>query len=279
MKLFALFLLLLISLKLEAAPIRIVAAENFYGGVAKEIAGSSAEVINIMTNVNQDPHEFQVDAKTAKAVADADIVIYNGLGYDTWMEKLLSASKKKNHPLVINVATLLQLPAGSNPHIWYDPKTMPALATRLGELLHQPATTAAFSKSMQPLLAKIQSLKTKTVGLPVTATEPIFGYMSTALGFQMLNEAYQLAVMNDSIPSFKQTADFEKSLTSHTAKLLFKNSQTANPATERLVHLAEVQKIPVITISELQPLEIKSYVAWMLLELDKISGQLDNTNF
>src|ERR1700723_2253085 len=107
-------------------PCHIVAAENFYGGVAAQIAGNSADIISVLSNPNQDPHEFTTDAATAKAVADADIIIYNGLGYDDWMDKLLGTQGKAGR-VVIRVADLIGAKAGDNPHIWYDPRTMPAL--------------------------------------------------------------------------------------------------------------------------------------------------------
>lgn len=254
-----LYVFLLSAFGLNAQPIKIVAAENFYGDVARSIAGSSAEVLSIMNNPNQDPHEFQSDAKTAKAVADADIVIYNGLGYDTWMEKLLSVHKQSHH-VIINVAQLVKAPKGANPHLWYNPNTIAALASRLASLLHQPTKEADFLTSMQPLFEKIASLKPKTTGIKVTATEPVFGYMASALGFQMLNEKYQWAIMNDAIPSFKETVNFEQSLTKHVAQLLFQNSQTMNPSTQRMIALARENNIPVISITESEPVSAKNYV-------------------
>ncbi|MFZ4115470.1 MAG: metal ABC transporter solute-binding protein, Zn/Mn family [Chthoniobacterales bacterium] len=263
----------LTSLGLHAKPLQIVAAENFYGSVAQQVSGSSVNVVSIMSNPNQDPHEFQADAKTAKAVADADIIIYNGLGYDTWMEKLLSADKTSNR-IIINVAQLVGAKKGANPHLWYDPKTMPALATKLALVLKKPEGEVAFSASMKPLLEKIATLKIKTVGMKVTATEPVFGYMASALGFRMLNEGYQWAIMNDATPSFQETVNFEKSLISNTAKLLFQNSQTMNPSTQKMIAIAQEHHIPVIGITETQPANAKTYVAWMLSQLKEIETSL-----
>ena len=268
-----LYLFLLSAFGLQAKPLQIVAAENFYANVAQAIAGSSAEVLSIMNNPNQDPHEFQSDAKTAKAVTDADIVIYNGLGYDTWMEKLLSVHKKSDR-VIIHVAQLVGAKTGANPHLWYNPNTMPALASKLATLLHQPIKEAEFLKSMQPLLEKIAALKLRTTGMKVTATEPVFGYMASALGFQMLNEKYQWAIMNDAIPSFKETVNFEQSLTKHVAQLLFQNSQTMNPSTQRMIALARENNIPIISIEETEPAEAKNYVDWMLGELAQIESAL-----
>jgi zinc/manganese transport system substrate-binding protein len=277
MRLFLLFFCTLVALRCSAAPLKIVAAENFYGTVAQEIAGSAATVVSIMSNPNQDPHEFQSDAITAKAIADADIIIYNGLGYDTWMEKLLSVPGKKER-LVINVADLVHAKKGANPHLWYDPKTMPALTARLAEVLKRPEANVAFLESMKPLREKIVTLRTKTEGMKVTATEPVFGYMALALGFEMLNEEYQWAIMNDTTPTFQQTVAMEKSLSTKTARLLFSNSQASNAATVRLLTIADQAGTPIINITETEPPADKSYVAWMLSELEKIDLALKTTS-
>jgi zinc/manganese transport system substrate-binding protein len=263
---------------LPAVAPQIVAAENFYGGVAQQIAGPSAQVTS-MSNPNQDPHEFQTDAHTARAVADADIVIYNGIGYDDWMQKLLGVPGKP-HRVVINVSDLLSpsdligTKDGSNPHIWYDPKTMAVLAAKLGQVLHEPAAAAAFIASLQPVYDQIAALKPKCAGMKVTATEPVFGYMAAALGFDMLNYQYQVAVMNDTEPSFQQTADFEQSLTGQTAKILFYNRQVTDPSTQQMQALAKQSGVPIVGVTETQPPEAKNYVDWMLSALAGVAAAL-----
>ena len=259
--------------QLRSQPVSIVAAENFYGGVAAQVAGASAKVTSIMSNPNQDPHEFQTDVNTAKAVAGADIVIYSGIGYDAWMEMLL-ASQAKSGRVVIKVSDLIGAKDGENPHIWYDPKTMPLLAAKLAEILNKPDAGAKFSDSMKPLLDKIAELRVKATGIKVTATEPVFGYMAAALGFEMLNYDYQVAVMNDTEPSFKETAAFEKSLTTKTAKILFYNSQVTDPSTKRMQAIAKSNGVPVVGVTETEPDEAKSYVQWMLSQLAGVESAL-----
>ena len=254
-----------------------------YGGVAQQIAGSGATVTSILTNPNQDPHEFTTNAETAKAVADADIVIYSGISYDPWMDKLLATGGKSGR-MVIKVSDLISAHEGDNPHIWYDPQTMPALVNKLAEALSRIEPTQAtayqqrlvdFDNSMQPELAKIAEIKAKATGVEVTATEPVFGYMAGALGFKMLNYDFQVKIMNDAEPTADQTAAFEKSLTSKTAKILFYNSQVTDPTTDRLQKVARDTGIPVVGVTETQPPDQKSYVAWMLHELDGVQAALD----
>jgi zinc/manganese transport system substrate-binding protein len=254
---------------LRAQALNIVAAENFYGGVAEQIAGHSATITSIMSNPNQDPHEFQTDASTARAVESADIVIYSGIGYDDWMQKLLGLQGKPGRT-VICVADLIGAKDGDNPHIWYDPRTMPALAEKLGGVLKEPGRVAAFEKSMGKVTAKIAEIKAAHAGTPVTATEPVFGYMAGALGFKMLNYDFQIAVMNDTEPSFKDTAAYEKSLRSGAVKMLFYNSQVTDPVTQRMQDIAKENHIPVVGVTETQPPERKTYVDWMMWELNSV---------
>jgi len=251
----------------RADQLKIVAAENFYGGVAAQIAGDSASVTSILSNPNQDPHEFTTNASTAKAVADADIVITNGLGYDSWMDKLLSTAGKPDR-VVICVATLIGAKDGDNPHIWYDPRTMPALADKLGDEVARRVTmkrnwvsmnVAHFKSSMKSELDKIATLKAKYEGASVTATEPVFGYMADALGFKMLNYDFQVDVMN---------------LHTGSVKLLFYNSQVTDPTTNRLKKIAQQSGVPIVGATETQPPDRKNYVDWMLYELDAVEAGL-----
>lgn len=263
--------------KSRAAKTSIVAAENFYGGVAQEIAGNSADVTSIMSNPNQDPHEFTTDAATARAVANADIVIYNGLGYDDWMDKLLGAQGKPGR-IVIRVADLIGAKSGDNPHIWYDPRTMTALAANLAVILKQPDNLAAFQKEMEAVTAKIAEIKSAHDGMVVTATEPVFGYMASALDFKMENYEFQLAVMNDTEISFQQAANFEKSLHDKSMKILFYNSQVTDPVTQRVQEIAKKLGVAVIGVTETQPPGAKNYADWMLAELNSVQTALETNH-
>jgi zinc/manganese transport system substrate-binding protein len=279
-------ILALANVPAHAAKIEIVAAENFYGGVAKQIVGDYGDVSSILSNPNQDPHEFTTNAETAKSVADADIVIYSGIGYDAWMEKLLSTQGKPGRE-VINVSSLLNAKDGDNPHIWYDPRTMPALVNKLAAILalrdrahdrDYNHRAIAFKISLIPVQSEVDSLRAAYLGTMVTATEPVFGYMSDAIGFKMLNYDFQLNVMNDTEPGADQTAAFEKSLTTKTAKLLFYNSQVTDPTTERLKKIAQQTGIPIIGVTETQPPEAKNYADWMLTELHAVRAGLAPTH-
>ena len=265
----------------HAAPINVVAAENFYGDVVEQIGGPEVSVASILTNPDQDPHLFEANPSTARALADAKLVVYSGADYDAWAAKLLAASKAPARQ-VIDVAKLVHRKSGDNPHIWYDPATMPVLARHLAEALSRldpphrvdyAKRLAAFEDSMKGVSAKVSELRGKYAGTVVTATEPVFGYMADALGLKMRNARFQLAVMNDTEPSATEIAGFEKDLRTHTVKVLFYNSQTSEALTERMRAIATEAKVAIVGVTETEP-PGKRYQEWMLSQLAALDQAL-----
>ena len=259
----------------------IVAAENFYGDVARQIGGPDVTVTSILANPDQDPHLFEASPSAARAVSAARIVIYNGIDYDPWMENLLAASRSSGRETII-VAGLIGKKPGDNPHVWYDPAAMLALAQSLSARLiaDDPAhrdeykqRLAAFTALQKPIEAKITQLRARLAGTPVTATEPVFGYMFDALGMDVRNREFQIAVMNDTEPSASDIAAFENDLKSHQVKLLVYNSQATNPIADRMVELAKASQIPVVGAAETEPTG-KNYQSWMMSELDAVDRAL-----
>ncbi len=265
----------------QAAPINIVAAENFYGDVAQQIGGPDVAVTSILTNPDQDPHLFEASPSVARAISAAQVVIYSGIDYDPWVEKLLSAAQSSDRRTIV-VADLVGKKSGDNPHIWYDVSTMSAFAAKLAEDLgdldppHKAdyrQRLAQFEASLAPIKAKIAALKARLAGTEVTATEPVFGYMIEALGMRSRNPSFQLAVMNNTEPSASDVAAFEDDLKQQRVKLLVYNAQASDPIAERMMNLAKASGIPVVGASETEP-PGETYQAWMLSELDAVDHAL-----
>ncbi len=255
--------------------IAIVAAENFYGGVAQQIGGDSVSVTSILKNRDQDPHLFETSPSVVRDVAAAQVVIQNGANYDSWMEGLLKVTPKPGRVLIM-VADLLHKNAGDNPHLWYDPATMPAVAKAVAQALkaadpaqadNYEARLKSFLASLQPLDDKITSIRSRYGGLPVTATEPVFGYMAASLGLTMLDQKFQLAVMNDTQPSASDVAAFEQDLKMHKVRVLFYNKQVSDNMVQRLVGIAHQSDVPVVGVTETAPAGL-SYQDWMLTQLE-----------
>ncbi|GJH15693.1 zinc ABC transporter substrate-binding protein [Caballeronia novacaledonica] len=266
----------------QTARVPVVAAENFYGDVIRQLGGDHVQVTSILSNPDEDPHLFEASPKTARALQHAALVVYNGADYDPWMDKLLAASKSNEKRTVIVAATLVGKKSGDNPHLWYDPSTMPAVAKAVSAYLvsadpsHKSdydARLAAFLDSMKPIDASVAQLKSRFKGVPVTATEPVFGYMADAIGFEMRNLRFQMASMNETEPSPADIAAFEKDLRERRVHVLIYNSQATGALTKRMLNIAKDAHVPSISVTETLPAKL-TYQQWMQSQLDTLSGAL-----
>ncbi|WP_413187156.1 metal ABC transporter solute-binding protein [Paraburkholderia sacchari] len=265
------------------AALPVVAAENFYGDVVKQIGGAYVSVTSILSNPDQDPHLFEASPKTARALQHARLVVYNGADYDPWMTKLLAASSSGSGPRAIVVAAdLVGKKAGDNPHLWYDPHTMPAVARAVSAALgaadpaHKSvydANLVAFLGSLKPIDDKVAALRAQYKGQPVTATEPVFGYMSDAIGLDMRNLRFQMAAMNDTEASASDIAAFERDLRERRVRVLIYNSQATEALTRRMLGLAQQSKVPALSVTETQPAGV-NFQQWMLGQLDALAKAL-----
>ena len=265
--------------------IAVVAAENFYGDIARQIGGDRVAVVSIMSNPDQDPHLFETTPGIVRQLAAAQIVILNGANYDPWMDKLLAATPRAGRT-VVSAAQLTGRKPGDNPHLWYDPATMPAMASAIADALakadsaHAPDYAARLKTTLAALARitqRVAQLKAKHAGISVTATEPVFGPMTDALGLTMRNQRFQLAMMNDTEPSARDVAAFESDLKERKVKALIYNSQVSEKLTERLRDIAGKAKVPVIGVTETMPPNV-SFQDWVLGELDALDKALSEPN-
>lgn len=264
-----------------AAPIEIVAAENFYGDVAEQIGAADVKVTSILSDPAVDPHLFEASPSVARAISAARVVVFNGIDYDPWMATLLAASPVINRRTII-VASLAARKIGDNPHVWYDTQIMLGYAAVLTEVLAaiDPAHAtdfrqrlAQFQTAIQPVQSKIAMLRDRLACTPVTATEPIFGYMFNSLGMRSRNQSFQLSVMNNTEPSASDIAAFENDLKTRQVKLLVYNSQATDPTADRMQGIAKAAGVPVVGATETEPKGL-NYQSWISSELDAVDKAL-----
>jgi zinc/manganese transport system substrate-binding protein len=265
--------------------IAVVAAQNVYGDIAKQIGGGHIALTDVPIMPGQDPHLFEPSPAIARQIADARIVIINGAHYDPWAENLLKVSRKPTR-IVIDAARLTGKKHGDNPHLWYDPKTMPAVARALADALSKadPAHASEYKANLETTLAKlaavgkrVDELKARHGGKPVAATEPVFGLMANALGLVTRNERFQLSIMNETEPSARDIAAFERDLKNRDVRVLIYNSQVNAKLAQRMVALAEKSKVPVVGVTETMPAGV-SFQDWVLGALDALDKALSEPN-
>jgi zinc/manganese transport system substrate-binding protein len=265
-----------------SAPIAAVGAENEYANVIEQIGGKYVKVGAIESNPATDPHTYEASPSVAQTVSQAQLIVQNGVGYDTYMGKIESASPSSSRK-IIDVQKLLGLPESTpNPHLWYKPTTMPVVARAIAADLAalQPAHAAyyhanvtAFDASLQPWLAALRQFRSRYPNTTVATTEPVADYTLEAAGIDNLTPfSMQADVMNGTDPA-PQDVSFEQSLFSaHKVKAFVHNQQVTSSLTESFVKEAKRNSIPVVGVYETMPTPGYDYQSWMLAEVKAIEN-------
>ena len=249
-----------------------MAAENEYGDVAAQIGGTYVDVTSVMSNPTVDPHTFEVSPQLAQTISSAQIVIQNGLGYDGFMNTIESAVGGHGR-VVIEVRKLLGRPQSTpNPHLWYDPATMPAVARELASDLSaiDPAHASYFTANAASFAASVASWTQALAAVPhvpVATTEPVADYLLEAAGVSNLTPfRFQADIMNGVDPTPQDVSFVDGLLSSHRVKALVYNVQVVDSVTEGFVTEAKRAGIPIVGVYETMPVPGYHFVSWMLAE-------------
>jgi zinc/manganese transport system substrate-binding protein len=262
---------------LAAGALHAVGVENEYADVIAQIGGRYVQVRAIETDPNTDPHSFEASPAIAREIAAANLVVTNGVGYDTWIERILSAAPNAKRK-VIDVQHLLDLADGTpNPHLWYDPKTMPAVANAVAaefsaldrsHAAYFEANARKFVASLRPWIEAIASFKARYGGTRIAVTEPVANDLLQAAGCDIATPfSLETAIMNGTDPSPQDVATEEALLTGHEVKVLVYNRQVTDTLTESFLDLARRSGIAVVGVYETMPGPGYHYQSWMLAEV------------
>jgi zinc/manganese transport system substrate-binding protein len=254
-----------------------VGAENQYASVIAQVGGRYVKTTAIESNPNTDPHTFEASPSVAETVSAAGLVVQNGLGYDTFMERIESASPSSQRK-VIDVQKLLGLPDSTpNPHLWYEPRTMPAVARAVAADLSalQPAhaayfraNAAAFERSLQPWRQALARFAAEYPHTPVATTEPVGDYMLEAAGTVNLTPfGLQADIMNGVDPAPQDVTLQDGLFAGHRVKVFVYNQQVTDSLTQSFVAAAKRSGVPVVGVYETMPAPGYDYQSWMLAEV------------
>jgi zinc/manganese transport system substrate-binding protein len=260
-----------------------VGAENEYANVISQIGGKYVRATAIESNPNTDPHTFEASASVSEVVGAAELVVQNGIGYDSYMNTIEKGAPNSTRK-VIDVQHLLGLPDSTpNPHLWYSPGTMPkvarAIASDLGQLrpshrAYFEARLRTFDESLKPWLAAIAEFRKSYAGTTVATTEPVGDYLLQALGMRNLTPfGLQADVMNgvDLPPQYVTLQD--KLFSQHKVKVFVYNQQVVDSVTEAFLAAAHRAGIPVVGVYETMPTGYH-YQSWMLAEVHALENAI-----
>jgi zinc/manganese transport system substrate-binding protein len=265
----------------STATITAIGAENEYASVIVQVGGKYVSASSIMSNPNTDPHTFEASPAVAREIGQAKLVVQNGVGYDDWANTMENAAPADGRQ-VIDVQQLLKLPDGTpNPHLWYEPSTMPAVATAVAADLaridpahasYYQANAASFVKSLGTWTKALAAFKSAHGAIPVATTEPVADYMLQAAGADNLTPwTFQADIMNGTDPTPQDVATQKALFTQHKVKVFLYNQQVTDSLTESYIKLAHDNGIPVVGVYETMPTPGYTYQSWMLAEVNALS--------
>jgi zinc/manganese transport system substrate-binding protein len=264
--------------------VQIVAAENFWGSIAAQLGGSHARVTNIINNPNTDPHDYEASPADARTIAQASYVLFNGVGYDPWVQQLLDANPVSGRK-ALEIGKLVGKQDGDNPHLWYNPDYVTQVANQItADLKKLDATDAPyFDQQHQQFLTTglqsyhdlISTIKQQYQGTPVGSTESIFAYLAPALGLQLITPpAFMTAISEGTEPTAEDKATFDQQITQKQMKVLVYNKQNATPDTDALKAKAQQEGIPIVAITETLDPATASFQQWQSAQLQALEQAL-----
>jgi zinc/manganese transport system substrate-binding protein len=258
----------------------VVAAENAWGDIISQIGSSHVDVTSIISDPNTDPHEYESDVKDAAEIAKSQFVFDNGLGYDDFMQRLLSASPSSSRDVLSAEKILSVTGTDPNPHLWYDtarvPQVVGAIVAELSKL--DPSGAAdfeangqTFDRSLAPITNVISDIKSRYAGDLIAYTERVAGYLVDAAGLRLgVPSTFAQAVEEGNDPSPSDAAAFDAAITGKSVKVLLYNGQVTDPATGRIKQLAQHSGVPVVGVTEMLPSSDKDFQAWQLRQAQQI---------
>jgi zinc/manganese transport system substrate-binding protein len=263
--------------------VEVAAAENFWGSIAAQLGGIHAHVVSIITNPNTDPHSYEPTAADARTLAASQLVIENGIGYDPWVGRLLSADGTS--VVTLDVGTLLDVPDDSNPHRWYNPSDVQTVIRRMLADYQRidPRDSSYFTRQashfdtvgLKQYDATIADIRARYSGTPVGASESIFAMLAPALGLDLMTPpSFLRAISEGTDVSVADKETIDDQIRTHRIKIYVYNSQNVTPDVQAQLQEVKSEHIPVATITEtLQP-ATASYQVWQTKQLLGIEAAL-----
>jgi len=262
----------------SAAPLfQVAAAENFWGSIAQQLAGSKATVRSVIVNPDTDPHSYQPSTGDARTMAGAKFAIVNGIGYDKWASQLLAANPVSGRT-VLDVGNLLGMKEGDNAHQWYSPSSVQKVITAITAAYDKidPADKAYFAAqkkhfetvSLKPYDQLRAQIRKRFAGVPVGYSESIFQPLGQSMGLKLLTPysfAKAVAEGTEISAQDKQTVDSQAQ--HRLIKVWVYNSQNATPDIQRINTIAKQQHIPIATVTETLSPAALNFEQWQVAEL------------
>ncbi|QBO36331.1 metal ABC transporter substrate-binding protein [Periweissella cryptocerci] len=257
--------------------ITVVASTDFYAQVAKTVLGDHGTATAVIHDSTVSPEEFEPTPKTAKLVAKANVVVANGLGYDSWLNGMAKSNGRKAQLIRVG-EDVLHEKVGVNPHVWNNPANMQKLATKLAadfakkdpkNKADYEANAQKYVQQLKPVTDMVAQLKAQGKGKAVAVTEPVYDLMLSAVGYKISDQDFAEEIEEGADPKPNDLQALQNDLKNHKVQFLVENTQSSGNIISSIVKLAKQANVPVVKVTETLPTG-ENYVSWQLNSLKQI---------
>ena len=267
------------------APVNVVVSVDQWGDIVRDLGGDCAQVTTVLASSSVDPHDFEPSPADAAKFAKAQLVVVNGADYDPWASKFAATSAPKAP--VVDAGVVTKTAAGANPHLWYSPSAVVAVADAVTAELATLAPEAkryftdqraAFGAGLEPYNKLLAAIKAGATGKTYAATESVFDYTAEDVGLVTATPAgYKAASANESDPSPADLEAFRRALADRQIDVLIYNTQTEGSVPEQIRAAAEAARVPVVEVTETVPPGTTSFETWQVAQLTALAKALGVT--
>lgn len=267
----------------SAVHLHVAAAESMWGSIAAQLGGDRVRVTSVISNPAADPHDYEPTSADARALAGARLVIVNGAGYDPWASQLDAANPVRGR-IVLDVADLVGVKDGGNPHLWYSPATVFAVARALARDYSQldprdaayfRAREQAFTRKLLPYTTLVSDIRFRFHGMTVGASESIFAPLARALGLRLVTPSSFLdAISEGTEPTASDIATIDRQIARKQIAVWVVNTQNETPDVSRLTAAARKRGIPVVEMTETLTPATATFEQWQVRQLEALARGL-----
>ncbi len=181
----------------SARPLRVVASFSILADIVANVAGDAAAV-TALVGANADAHVFEPSPADARSVAEADLVVVNGLGFEGWLDRLVQASGYRGRVVVASDGVAARrLGRHADPHAWQDLALARRYAANVQDALarERPAGGGGLAARAARYDADLERLdrdiRARFAAIPraqrrVITSHDAFGYFGAAYGIDFL---------------------------------------------------------------------------------------------
>jgi zinc/manganese transport system substrate-binding protein/manganese/iron transport system substrate-binding protein len=264
--------------------VRVVTTTTVFADIVKNVGGSRLAVVSIVPP-GVGPEDYEPRTEDSKKLADAQLIVSNGIGLDDFLDGLISTTASKAARLVLGEGIpAIETEGEPNPHFWLDPSLVvehyvPRIVAKLTEL--DPAGKATFDENASGYVKRLQeldtALKAKVAEVPAGQRKLVtfhdaFPYFARHYGFELIGVIVENVGQD---PSAGELADLVDKVKAANVKAVFSEAQFSPKLAQTLADETGVTKVVTTLYNDaLGDPPADTYVGMMTWNVDQVVAAL-----